>query len=96
MTRTCRTCNPTTLHREEAIAAALAAAPGAQGGPTAVGLEARAVAGAWRAVWSVTFSGSFPDLHCTATGGCPGPLTVEVVLIDAINGGVMGYEAPSP
>lgn len=88
---------PAVIQRDAAVAAALVAAgPGVRGDASAVGLDARLVSGAWRAVWSVEFHGDFENLHCGATDGCPGPLQAEVVLIDAVNGGVMGYEAPSP
>jgi len=81
---------PTIIPREQAVAIATAQADHAS--VRAAGLEARVVAGQWRAVWTIEVSGGF-------VFPCPSPcpdLSTEVVLIDAVNGGVMGFEAPSP
>jgi hypothetical protein len=86
---------PVVISGDDAKAVAFMEA-GVRGEPKIQGLEARVVAGQWRAVWTVLVQGTFPDLHCTQTTGCPSPADAELVLIDAVNGGVIGYEAPSP
>ncbi|HEY2915779.1 MAG TPA: hypothetical protein VGI98_01060 [Candidatus Limnocylindrales bacterium] len=86
---------PVLISRDDAAALAFME-PGVQGAPETPNLDARLIAGSWRPIWTVEAHGSFPDLHCTRGPACPSPSTIEIVLIDAINAGILGYEQPSP
>jgi hypothetical protein len=86
---------PVTIPEEAAVATALAQ-PGVAELVHAQ-LDAATVVGQWRAVWDVMVGGSFRDFPCTSGSPSPCPISgIEVVQIDAVNGGVMAFYAGAP
>jgi hypothetical protein len=80
---------PKVIASTEAVATALAAGTGTT--LDGVSLDARLVVGQWRPIWAVAVTGTFPQMCTIQATQCPS-VTSQTVLVDGVNGGVMGFE----